>query len=146
MDPRLGIQIEGPEGYFLMEYDTFITTENGSDMFVPVDAEDIEDEELGYVVYQRLDDETLDCFQFFPFGHEPQEEFPQLLGKGLADRIQLMIARDLREELSPEVRVYQGGNGTSMYRNRQLDRLGLTPGRGYSLGRMVELMESKVRQ
>lgn len=77
--------------------------------------------------------------QFYPLGGTAQDTRPELLGKGLARKIESEIAQDLSRKLPTDTPVVIGASSDSHL--EYCRRLGITPWQQMSLGDYVQLLD-----
>ena len=98
-------------------------------------------------LYNYLHKGVISARNFIPFGFHPKRQYPFLLGIGLADEIQRMIAYTLFENFNPQTPIIHpvlDRDNPSVHRKRQLSRLGISVGTHYSLEDYCRLMSEKV--
>ncbi len=74
---------------------------------------------------------------FYPFGHHPDINAPQLLGKGIADIVQLLISEDLIKRFGKELVICHERYKETKWRKGQIERLGIEMGKPYRLDEYV---------
>ncbi|MBW2977403.1 hypothetical protein KY331_01015 [Candidatus Woesearchaeota archaeon] len=79
---------------------------------------------------------------YFPFGSSPTPNNRFLLGKGIADRIDLIVADDLLELFGEDDLIIF--NTESKHRQDQLKRQGIELGRKYTLKEYYEIINSNI--
>lgn len=126
------------QGDKYISHETRFTTDPETVLWVPVDFDP--EIPLGTTLGQ-IDftydpcEKRLEVDGFYPFGQE-DELFHQFIGKRLADRIELLICRNLLKELSPETTIsnYSPNN----HRENQLRRHGLDVNERYLLAQYTK--------
>jgi hypothetical protein len=145
-----------------MRYDTWITKRPlDNDKFIPLnihlslrELENLVEEEVGDIAYEVSEFEAeikgqiyrpkeLYASRFFPFGAFP-ERYASFLGKGVADFIQLIVARDLLERFGNQSKAIH--KHPSETRQNQLNRLGIQKDVGYNLREYVEIIAQSVEK
>ena len=86
----------------------------------------------------------LRCMRYYPFGIKPKEdERSFLLGKGIADRIELIVVKDLMKRFGLDTDIISRGV-VSDWRLGQLARRGIKAGVEYPLWQYVERLEKSL--
>ena len=98
---------------------------------------------LGNLDYNSIWGE-LRCPEYYPLGINPvNDERSVLLGKGIADRIELIVLKDLIKNFGERKDIISRGV-VSEWRLVQLARRGIMAGTEYPLGQYVERLEQSL--
>lgn len=140
-------------------YDTFVTkSPENRDMFIDfkhylLDKDSIVEGEIGRITFmanyprqnsESKTDPSYDFFvsNFYPFGTKPEKDFPYLLGKGIADVVELYAARHLLSQFGSSSSVVH--NDVLPDRESQMNRLKIEKNKVYGLDEYVAVLESNV--
>jgi hypothetical protein len=99
---------------------------------------------LGEIDY-NLATRGLSCSRYYPFGLIPNSnERRVLLGKGIADKIELFVLKDLLHKFGPSMEMIVRGVASDR-RLEQFYRRRIKTGKKYPLGEYVRLLEQAMR-
>ena len=136
-----------------VSYQTKLTADPADlDMFVPFDGR-LSPEELrrlpqqgiGIVAYELVTPRVLSCEMFYPFNFDGSKKpIPQLVGKGLASQIQLIVAENLLHHFPEDIEVVHLKPSPS--RERQLRSLGIEPEDYHPLEEYVSIIRDGIEE